>query len=128
MRLDGSRSQCGRCGIEENLLSLLGTEPRPSGPQPVAIPAELSRPLAIMKLSVTTCCQCYVIYSAILHLTITSAVEETVAFFRAFMQAGSVILARQLSALATGCKFYDTLIESAVTVLRCLLNLKTRKK
>jgi hypothetical protein len=33
----------GRCGVEKNLLDLLGIEPRPTSPWPVPISTELSR-------------------------------------------------------------------------------------
>jgi hypothetical protein len=42
-RLDASQSRCGRCGKKNNLLLLLGNEPRQPRPLPVAIPIELSR-------------------------------------------------------------------------------------
>jgi hypothetical protein len=39
-RLFGPQSRSGRCGVERKL-ALLGIEPRPSTPQPVATPTEL---------------------------------------------------------------------------------------
>jgi hypothetical protein len=42
-RLGGPHGQSGCCGVEKNLLPLLGIEPRPSNPQPIAIPTELSQ-------------------------------------------------------------------------------------
>jgi hypothetical protein len=40
--LGGLQSRSGHCGAEKNLLSLPGIENRPSSPQPVGIPTELS--------------------------------------------------------------------------------------
>jgi hypothetical protein len=42
-RLAGPQSRSGSYGEEKNLLLLPGIEPRPSSPQPVSIPTELSR-------------------------------------------------------------------------------------
>jgi hypothetical protein len=41
-RLGGPQNRSGRCGQENNLLSLPGIEPRLSSPSPVAVAIELS--------------------------------------------------------------------------------------
>jgi hypothetical protein len=45
--LDEPQSPSGRCGVEKNLLPLLGIGPRPSSPYLIAIPTELSHSFKI---------------------------------------------------------------------------------